>query len=476
MSGVASAAETAWRALGVVLLHGTVLAGLAWLLAATVLRRARPAALAALWAIVLIKFALPIGPALPFSLSDGLARLWSSAPVVTAGPIPTGPALTGPVVAAPGAWAWLALIGLGLWLAGLALVAVRTIAVARRAHRTAIAAPTAPVEVTAVAAEVAARLGLVRVPDIRIAADGVAPWLVGVRRPRVVIPAALVGPTRRAELVAALTHELAHLRRRDAWLRVVQLAVGTLFFWFPVVRWVNRRIDHAREMACDAWAVARGPLDGRDYARMLVAMVRDQAAPAGALGLAATPGLLRGRVEALLVRRPDGEPAVGKIGAVALTAWTALALGGATAVGGTAPEVRVCVFSPSVAAQLLASHPEADLDGDGVLTRDEACGFQLTVKRRLVDDAIALTAAPLPRYDAAFDLDRDGTLSPIEAANRFERYAASFPDVAGAASADQLCCNCVDAGGTSPRLNVPEPGAARPALEAANTCVRGVTP
>ncbi|MCE9576464.1 MAG: M56 family metallopeptidase, partial [Deltaproteobacteria bacterium] len=320
-----------------------------------------------------------------------------------------------------------------------------------------------------VAATVARRLGLVRVPDIRIAADGVAPWLVGVRRSIVVVPAALTHAARGPELVAALTHEVAHLRRRDAWLRIAQVVIGSLFFWFPVVRWVNRRIDHAREMACDAWAVARGPLDGRDYARMLVAMVRDRGrrAPAGALGLAATPGLLRGRVEALVARGDRRDPAIGKPGAIALTVWTALALGGATAVGGTAAEARVCVFSPSVAAQLLASHPEADLDGDGVLTRDEACDFQQTVKRRLVDDAIAIGAPTA---------EGEGAQAAIDSAARAERLAASFPDVTSAAEAGQLCCNCVDAEGTSPRLNVPEPGAARPALEAANTCVRGVTP
>lgn len=460
MTGVASAAETAWQALAVVLIHGTVLAALAWLLARTLLRRARPATLAALWAIVLAKFALPIGPALPFSLSDALTRLFASSPTGGELPVMTGPAVVVPAAPAPGVLAWLAIAGLVLWMTGVAVVAQRAFRAAARARRDAQALPVAPGHVIAVAATVAHRLGLVRVPDIRLSPDGVAPWLVGVRRSIVVVPAALTHAARRPELVAALTHEVAHLRRRDAWLRIAQVVVGSLFFWFPVVRWVNRRIDHAREMACDAWAVARGPLDGRDYARMLVAMVRERGrrAPAGALGLAATPGLLRGRVEALVDgRRRD--PAIGALGATALAIWTALALGGATAAGGTAAEARVCVFSPSVAAQLLASHPEADLDGNGVLTRDEACDFQETVKRRLVDEL-----APA-----------EGDGAP-DAAARAERIAASFPDVTSAAEAGQLCCNCVDAEATSPRLNVPEPGAARPALEAANTCVRGVTP
>src|SRR5206468_1728117 len=79
-----------------------------------------------------------------------------------------------------------------------------------------------------------------------------------------------------------------------------------LFFFFPVVRWVNRRIDAAREMACDAWAIACGPLPAPDYARMLVRLVREHAAPAGALAFAATPGLLRGRVESAMTSRAAG--------------------------------------------------------------------------------------------------------------------------------------------------------------------------
>ena len=102
MTGSLATAEAVWGALGVVLLHGTVLAGLAWLLSRTVLRRARPAALAALWAIVLVKFALPIGPALPFSLSDGLTRLFAADAAVGALlAAASGPAMVAPVASGP---------------------------------------------------------------------------------------------------------------------------------------------------------------------------------------------------------------------------------------------------------------------------------------------------------------------------------------------------------------------------------------
>src|SRR5688572_29316796 len=59
-----------WLALGVV--HGTVLAAITGVLALTVLRRARPALLAALWLVVLVKFLVPVGPGWSLSLSSAL--------------------------------------------------------------------------------------------------------------------------------------------------------------------------------------------------------------------------------------------------------------------------------------------------------------------------------------------------------------------------------------------------------------------
>ena len=58
---------TDWATTGLV--HGTALAVLTGLAVVTVLRRARPAVVAALWTVVLLKFVVPVGPAMPLSLS-----------------------------------------------------------------------------------------------------------------------------------------------------------------------------------------------------------------------------------------------------------------------------------------------------------------------------------------------------------------------------------------------------------------------
>ncbi|MCA9680035.1 MAG: hypothetical protein KC464_33700, partial [Myxococcales bacterium] len=73
-----------------------------------------------------------------------------------------------------------------------------------------------------------------------------------------------------------------------------------------------------------------------------------------------------------------------------------VALGGAASgTPGKAPPPP-CVFSPQLASEMLAVYPEADTDGDGRLTRHEACDFELALRRRWVDENVAATAeAPL---------------------------------------------------------------------------------
>lgn len=67
-----------------------------------------------------------------------------------------------------------------------------------------------------------------------------------------------------------MLHEIAHLRYGDLLVRHIQWFVGTLLFFWPVVAWVNRRIDLAREHACDEWALRHSALSTTQYARCLL--------------------------------------------------------------------------------------------------------------------------------------------------------------------------------------------------------------
>ncbi|HUE72040.1 MAG TPA: M56 family metallopeptidase, partial [Pirellulaceae bacterium] len=78
---------------------------------------------------------------------------------------------------------------------------------------------------------------------------------VGFWRPVVLVPAAWVTEMPLEVLEAVIAHELAHLRRLDLWVNLLQRVVETLFFYHPAVWWVSRQLREEREMCCDELAV-----------------------------------------------------------------------------------------------------------------------------------------------------------------------------------------------------------------------------
>ena len=87
---------------------------------------------------------------------------------------------------------------------------------------------------------------------------------------------------------AILAHELAHIRRHDYPVNLVQCVIETLMFHHPATWWISRVIRREREQCCDDIAV----LACRDrfvYARALAAM-EGLRTPAFSLSPAASGG------------------------------------------------------------------------------------------------------------------------------------------------------------------------------------------
>ncbi len=83
------------------------------------------------------------------------------------------------------------------------------------------------------------------------------PILAGLWRPAVILPKNLQVKLELEELWAVWLHEMAHLRRRDDWLELVEQIAIALFPLQPALLFIKRQADQAREEACDAWVVQR---------------------------------------------------------------------------------------------------------------------------------------------------------------------------------------------------------------------------
>jgi hypothetical protein len=94
-------------------------------------------------------------------------------------------------------------------------------------------------------------------------------WAVGCS-PRLLVPTDLLAVLSDEQLDTLLLHELAHLRRRDHWVRVLEFVVMGLYWWHPVVWYGRRELREAEEQCCDAWVVSTLPGAGRTYASALL--------------------------------------------------------------------------------------------------------------------------------------------------------------------------------------------------------------
>ncbi|MFN0136400.1 MAG: M56 family metallopeptidase [Phycisphaerae bacterium] len=292
------------------LAYGTVAALLTWLLAISLLRKARPGLLAAVWLVVLVKFVLPVGPEFSYSLSS-LVGAWLPLPAPVPATVPCAAAavpleLAGPATAgfgdlivfatvqsteacatppatltsvpppAPIAafWSnvpWLSILTAAYLIAVAAFATLQVVAY-RRFHSRCRQLPLADTVLRGYVHALCRRVGVRGLPTVRVSEEWPTPFVYGLLSPTLVISVRRYRGPR--ELEAVLLHEIAHLRRGDLLVRYLQVVVGTVLFFWPVVAWVNRRIDLAREQACDEWALRHGRLSATAYARCLLSAAR----------------------------------------------------------------------------------------------------------------------------------------------------------------------------------------------------------
>ena len=332
---------------------------------------------------------------------------------------------------APPAWraalqAWMPALVLA-WSAGVGLMSLRLclgLAWVGRLRRQAVAAPAiwqARLDALAL------RMGLRRSGRIplKLHAGLASPVTVGFWRPVILLPAALLSGMPVALLEALLAHELAHVRRWDYLVNLLQSVAEALLFFHPVVWWLSARMRAEREQVADALA-AQALQDPQQLATALHALSLHAAAPQHAgLLMSARGGALLTRIERLMA--PGLDTAGWKLAVPALLlacATLLLQVQGKPAVSGaTLAEAAVAMLDLPVSAKHMLVFD--DSTGQVLMAKDADAVVPIASITKLMTAMVVLDAGLDPdeqlrivRADGDASLQRHSLLADGVAVSR----------------------------------------------------------
>jgi len=321
---------------------GALFAALIWAIARFT-PRLSPAAKTVLWWLVSVKFLIALLWPAPIPLP--LLPAGGAAPVTIA--VPAAPSATTPVAdpSAPrGSWPAGTVIT-ALWTAGASMFFVagwrRWRAVARAIARS----TAAPEPIHAMTREIAARLRVAHVPDVRLSAGVETPLVAGVVRPAIVVPAIRFERLGADRQRMAVCHELAHIKRRDLWFGAAVATAERLFFFHPLAHLAAREYAFWREAACDAAVIEALGATPHDYGRLLLDL--GVSAPRHSLAAAGAPwsfGNLKRRI--VMLGRPSSASAASRLAAAAALTIAAAGLVPLTLTARSAPGPALPATAP----------------------------------------------------------------------------------------------------------------------------------
>lgn len=315
------------KALGWALVHSlwegaliALLVGLGFLLCRPASARTRYALACSGMLAMLVAFGVTLAilwPAPDTPVTIAVSGQFHKAPMAAANGIPAPPAEQ------PDRLPWI----VPFWMAGVLIFYVRTagslLAAQRLRTKGTVAAPQEWQERLRKLGE---RLRVTRPVLLLESCLAETPVVMGFLRPAILIPAGLITGLAPNQLEAILLHELAHIRRHDYAVNVMQSLVEGLLFYHPAVWWLSGLVRAERENCCDDRVVAvRG--DASAYAVALAAL--EERRSAGEPALAASGGNLMKRIRRLIepeLPRPVAAPVLAAVLllapiAVGLSAW-----------------------------------------------------------------------------------------------------------------------------------------------------------
>jgi len=194
-------------------------------------------------------------------------------------------------------------------------------------------------------AELAALIAIARPVRLLVSALVEVPTVAGWLRPVVLVPVGALAGLPAEQVEALLLHELAHIRRHDYLVNILQSVAEALLFYHPAVWWISRHVRSEREICCDDIAAAASG-DVLVYARALV-QLESSRPPRSGFALAANGASLSDRIARLLGQSGPVASSSGAHSLVAVALLLAAAAYGVYAQAGTRPAFAVASIKRS---------------------------------------------------------------------------------------------------------------------------------
>lgn len=99
--------------------------------------------------------------------------------------------------------------------------------------------------------ELSNNIGIKQLVEIYESSKVKAPIAMGYLKPVILLPLGMLTGLPQEQVEAIIIHELAHIKRYDFILNLIQTLIETIFFYHPVVWWVTSTINSERENCCD---------------------------------------------------------------------------------------------------------------------------------------------------------------------------------------------------------------------------------
>lgn len=200
------------------------------------------------------------------------------------------------------------------------------------------------------------KLGIGRRVRLLVSTRIDVPTAIGWLQPVVLLPTSAVTGLTTQQLELIIAHELAHIRRHDYLVNLLQGVCEALLFYHPFTWWLSRSLRVEREHACDELALRVTGAAPLTLAEGLTRLEADRGLPTPAL--AATTNLLP-RIRRLLgapqAPRPRTPALLPLIPLVSLVLWLALTA--------QAAEPTIALFEPQADGAIVTPYPDAPEGG-----------------------------------------------------------------------------------------------------------------